>query len=47
MTLQLTFYGTVLGFALGIVLAFMRLSASPFLRRGRLRATSGRSAPSR
>lgn len=30
-TLQLTFYGTVLGFALGIVLAFMRLSASPFL----------------
>ncbi|MGW4164875.1 amino acid ABC transporter permease [Streptomyces sp. NPDC004788] len=31
-TLQLTFYGTVLGFALGIVLAFMRLSASPFLR---------------
>ncbi|MFJ1803054.1 MULTISPECIES: amino acid ABC transporter permease [unclassified Streptomyces] len=32
LTLQLTFYGTVLGFALGIVLAFMRLSASPFLR---------------
>ncbi|MFJ4964975.1 amino acid ABC transporter permease [Streptomyces sp. NPDC088729] len=31
-TLQLTFYGTALGFALGIVLAFMRLSASPFLR---------------
>lgn len=31
-TLQLTFYGTVLGFALGIVLAFMRLSAGPFLR---------------
>ncbi|MET9294626.1 amino acid ABC transporter permease [Streptomyces sp. NPDC003077] len=31
-TVQLTFYGTVLGFALGIVLAFMRLSASPFLR---------------
>ncbi|MER7942268.1 amino acid ABC transporter permease [Streptomyces sp. NPDC094458] len=31
-TLQLTFYGTVVGFALGIVLAFMRLSASPFLR---------------
>ncbi|MEV5973284.1 amino acid ABC transporter permease [Streptomyces sp. NPDC051921] len=31
-TLQLTFYGTVLGFALGIVLAFMRLSASPFLK---------------
>ncbi|MFE7263338.1 amino acid ABC transporter permease [Streptomyces sp. NPDC057592] len=30
-TLRLTFYGTVLGFALGIVLAFMRLSASPFL----------------
>ncbi|PWS42919.1 amino acid ABC transporter permease [Streptomyces sp. ZEA17I] len=32
LTLQLTFYGTALGFALGIVLAFMRLSASPFLR---------------
>lgn len=32
LTLQLTFYGTVLGFALGIVLAFMRLSDSPFLR---------------
>ncbi|MFJ7331533.1 amino acid ABC transporter permease [Streptomyces cyaneofuscatus] len=32
LTLQLTAYGTVLGFALGIVLAFMRLSASPFLR---------------
>ncbi|MGW7092702.1 amino acid ABC transporter permease [Streptomyces sp. NPDC054874] len=32
LTLQLTFYGTVLGFALGIVLAFMRLSSSPFLR---------------
>ncbi|MEU9118078.1 amino acid ABC transporter permease [Streptomyces sp. NPDC048483] len=31
-TLQLTLYGTALGFALGIVLAFMRLSASPFLR---------------
>ncbi|GHG19267.1 amino acid ABC transporter permease [Streptomyces filamentosus] len=31
-TLQLTFHGTVLGFALGVVLAFMRLSASPFLR---------------
>ncbi|MGA5066658.1 amino acid ABC transporter permease [Streptomyces exfoliatus] len=31
-TLQLTFYGTALGFAVGIVLAFMRLSASPFLR---------------
>jgi polar amino acid transport system permease protein len=30
-TLQLTFYGTVLGFALGIVLAFMRLSDSRFL----------------
>jgi polar amino acid transport system permease protein len=30
-TLQLTFYGTVLGFAAGIVLAFMRLSAGPFL----------------
>jgi polar amino acid transport system permease protein len=30
--LQLTLYGTALGFALGIVLAFMRLSASPFLR---------------
>ncbi|MFI8827960.1 amino acid ABC transporter permease [Streptomyces sp. NPDC053431] len=31
-TLQLTFYGTALGFALGIVLAFMRLSANPFLK---------------
>ncbi|WP_055698400.1 MULTISPECIES: amino acid ABC transporter permease [Streptomyces] len=31
-TLQLTFYGTALGFALGVVLAFMRLSASPFLK---------------
>lgn len=31
-TLQLTFYGTAIGFALGIVLAFMRLSASPFLK---------------
>ncbi|MGW1375868.1 amino acid ABC transporter permease [Streptomyces sp. NPDC002446] len=31
-TLQLTVYGTALGFALGVVLAFMRLSASPFLR---------------
>ncbi|GAA3054008.1 amino acid ABC transporter permease [Streptomyces roseofulvus] len=31
-TLQLTLYGTVLGFALGVVLAFMRLSESPFLR---------------
>lgn len=31
-TLQLTFHGTALGFAIGIVLAFMRLSASPFLR---------------
>ncbi|MFD5555941.1 MULTISPECIES: amino acid ABC transporter permease [unclassified Streptomyces] len=31
-TLQLTFYGTALGFAVGIVLAFMRLSASPFLK---------------
>ncbi|MFE3681860.1 amino acid ABC transporter permease [Streptomyces sp. NPDC059095] len=31
-TLQLTFYGTALGFALGVVLAFMRLSGSPFLR---------------
>lgn len=31
-TLQLTFYGTALGFALGIVLAFMRLSRSPFLK---------------
>ncbi|MFF0064512.1 amino acid ABC transporter permease [Streptomyces sp. NPDC005279] len=30
-TIQLTFYGTTIGFALGIVLAFMRLSASPFL----------------
>ncbi|MFH9648392.1 amino acid ABC transporter permease [Streptomyces albidoflavus] len=31
-TLQLTCYGTALGFGLGVVLAFMRLSASPFLR---------------
>ncbi|MFJ3902783.1 amino acid ABC transporter permease [Streptomyces sp. NPDC090025] len=31
-TLQLTCYGTVLGFALGLVLAFMRMSTSPFLR---------------
>ncbi|MFD7503339.1 amino acid ABC transporter permease [Streptomyces sp. NPDC059850] len=31
-TLQLTFYGTALGFALGIVLAFMRLSRSPFMK---------------
>ncbi|GAA0925792.1 MULTISPECIES: amino acid ABC transporter permease [Streptomyces violaceusniger group] len=31
-TIQLTFYGTALGFALGIVLAFMRLSHSPFLK---------------
>ncbi|MFF9149690.1 amino acid ABC transporter permease [Streptomyces sp. NPDC055051] len=31
-TLQLTLYGTVIGFALGVVLAFMRLSSSPFLR---------------
>ncbi|GGX50368.1 putative amino acid ABC transporter, permease protein [Streptomyces fructofermentans] len=30
-TLQLTVYGTALGFALGIVLAFMRLSKSRFL----------------
>ncbi|MGY4971546.1 amino acid ABC transporter permease [Streptomyces nigrescens] len=28
-TLQLTVYGTALGFALGVVLAFMRLSGSP------------------
>ncbi|MFH8369320.1 amino acid ABC transporter permease [Streptomyces sp. NPDC018031] len=31
-TLQLTAYATVLGFALGTVLAFMRLSRSPVLR---------------
>ncbi|MBU3868374.1 amino acid ABC transporter permease [Streptomyces sp. 4503] len=31
-TIQLTCYGTALGFALGIVLAFMRLSRSPFLK---------------
>lgn len=31
-TLQLTVYGTVLGFAVGVVLALMRLSHSPFLR---------------
>ncbi|QNP62566.1 amino acid ABC transporter permease [Streptomyces genisteinicus] len=30
-TLQLTFYGTAIGFALGILLAFMRLSRSRFL----------------
>ncbi|WP_055599210.1 amino acid ABC transporter permease, partial [Streptomyces aureus] len=33
-TLQLTFYGTALGCAIGIGLAFMRLSDSPFLRSG-------------
>ena len=32
MTIQLTFYGTVLGFALGIVLALVRLSKNPFLQ---------------
>ncbi|POX37371.1 amino acid ABC transporter permease [Streptomyces sp. Ru73] len=31
-TLQLTVYGTVLGFLLGLVLAFMRLSESAFLK---------------
>lgn len=31
-TLQLTVYGTALGFLLGLVLAFMRLSDSPFLK---------------
>lgn len=31
-TIQLTLYGTVLGFALGVVLAGMRLSSSPLLR---------------
>jgi polar amino acid transport system permease protein len=31
-TVQLTIYGTVLGFALGAVLATMRLSNSPFLQ---------------
>lgn len=31
-TLQLTAYGTVLGFALGVVLALMRLSRSPLLQ---------------
>ncbi|MFD5753492.1 amino acid ABC transporter permease [Streptomyces sp. NPDC127033] len=31
-TLQLTLYGTVLGFALGVVLAFMRLSRSVILQ---------------
>ncbi|WP_371499110.1 amino acid ABC transporter permease [Kitasatospora sp. NBC_00374] len=31
-TLQLTFYGTVLGFALGAVVAALRLSPSPILR---------------
>ena len=31
-TLKLTFYGTLLGFALGIVVATMRLSKSPFLQ---------------
>ncbi|QHC21919.1 amino acid ABC transporter permease [Streptomyces sp. GS7] len=31
-TFRLTAYGTALGFALGMVLALMRLSASPFLR---------------
>ncbi|UCM91405.1 amino acid ABC transporter permease [Streptomyces marincola] len=32
LTVQLTLYGTVLGFALGVVLACMRLSRSPVLR---------------
>ncbi|MFJ6213004.1 amino acid ABC transporter permease [Streptomyces sp. NPDC092296] len=31
-TLQLTVYGTLLGFALGVVLAFMRLSRNPVLQ---------------
>nr|WP_272954646.1 amino acid ABC transporter permease [Kribbella sandramycini] len=31
-TVQLTIYGTVLGFALGAVIATMRLSSSPFLQ---------------
>jgi polar amino acid transport system permease protein len=31
-TIQLTVYGTVLGFALGAVIATMRLSTSPFLQ---------------
>ncbi|AXI79441.1 amino acid ABC transporter permease [Peterkaempfera bronchialis] len=31
-TLQLTVYGTVLGFALGVLLAFMRLSRNPVLQ---------------
>jgi len=31
-TIQLTIYGTVLGFALGAVVATMRLSSSPFLQ---------------
>ena len=31
-TVQLTIYGTLLGFALGVVLAAMRLSQSPFLQ---------------
>jgi len=31
-TIQLTVYGTVLGFALGAVIATMRLSSSPFLQ---------------
>ncbi|MFC3997391.1 amino acid ABC transporter permease [Nocardiopsis sediminis] len=31
LTVQLTFYGTVLGFGLGVVLALMRLSSSPLL----------------
>ncbi|UED86441.1 amino acid ABC transporter permease [Streptomyces profundus] len=32
LTVQLTFYGTALGFTLGVVLAVMRLSSSPVLR---------------
>ncbi|MFC4564117.1 amino acid ABC transporter permease [Nocardiopsis mangrovi] len=31
LTVQLTFYGTVVGFGLGVVLALMRLSSSPLL----------------
>ncbi|GLU45689.1 amino acid ABC transporter permease [Nocardiopsis ansamitocini] len=31
LTIQLTLYGTVIGFALGVILALMRLSSSPLL----------------
>jgi polar amino acid transport system permease protein len=45
-TLQLTAYATVLGFLLGTVLAFMRLSRSPLLQTVAW-SCIGSSAPSR